>query len=243
VGRPPAALRRRTARTTSRTGPDGRAPARTLATRSLARGDPTGWFEELYRAAERGEAKVPWVDRRTNPLLAEWTARTRLRGRGKEALVIGCGLGDDAEFLAVRGFRTTAFDVAPTAIRGAKRRFPRSRVRYLVLDLDHAPGSWRRRFDLVLEAYTVQVLRGSVRRRAICRNASFVRPEGRLWMVARARRPTEGRGAMPWPLTRKELLAFASDGLTVTKVEELFDRETPPVRRWRAEFRRPDVRA
>lgn len=32
------------------------------------------------------------------------------------AVVIGCGLGDDAEYLASMGYEVTAFDISPTAI-------------------------------------------------------------------------------------------------------------------------------
>lgn len=36
-----------------------------LATRSLAAGDPTGWFEQLYAAGESGRIILPWS--RTEP--------------------------------------------------------------------------------------------------------------------------------------------------------------------------------
>jgi protein-L-isoaspartate O-methyltransferase len=45
---------------------------------------------------------------------------------GKRALVVGCGLGYDAEFLARLGYAVTGFDVAPTAIERAVRENPGS---------------------------------------------------------------------------------------------------------------------
>ncbi|MDZ7952448.1 hypothetical protein [Nostoc sp. DedQUE09] len=39
---------------------------------------------------------------------------------GQKALVIGCGLGDDAEALAHLGFEVTTFDISPTAMSDDK---------------------------------------------------------------------------------------------------------------------------
>ena len=47
---------------------------------------------------------------------------------GKKALKIGCGLGDDAEYLTETGMEVTAFDISETAIRWCHERFPDSRV-------------------------------------------------------------------------------------------------------------------
>ena len=51
-------------------------------------------------------------------------------GRGL-AIVTGCGLGDDAEHVASLGYATIAFDVSPTAVAAARRRFPRSAGQYV----------------------------------------------------------------------------------------------------------------
>ena len=56
------------------------------------------------------------------------------------ALVVGCGLGDDAEFIAGLGFSVVAFDISASAIAAAQQRFPQSTVRYRVADLMAAPG-------------------------------------------------------------------------------------------------------
>ena len=101
-----------------------RARARQLSAESVAAGDATGWFERLYAEAEAGVSVVPWADGLPDPHLVEWAERdgsAGLDGAGRRALVVGCGLGYDAEFLAGRGFAVTAFDLAPTAIAGAKR--------------------------------------------------------------------------------------------------------------------------
>ena len=131
--------------------------------------DETAWFEQLYAAAETGDAQVPWFRGGPNPFLEQWVRERAGDGRGRRALVIGTALGDDAEMLAARGFAVTAFDVAPTAIERARRRFPSSSVEYVVADLLDLPAEWHGAFDLVAEAITVQALPLTKIGRASCR--------------------------------------------------------------------------
>ena len=120
-------------------------------------GDPTAWFDRLYRAAEAGEAVVPWNRRAPHRLLVEW-AQGHGVVEGVRALVVGCGLGDDAEYVASLGHATIAFDVAEAAVEGARRRFPASDVEYVVADVLDPPARWQEAFGLVLESLTVQSL-------------------------------------------------------------------------------------
>lgn len=212
-----------------------RTRARALASEAIARGDAVGWFERLYAEAERGEAVVPWADLAPNPHVVEWLDRERpAPGR---ALDIGCGLGDTAEDLARRGFAVVAFDVAPTAVEQARRRFPRSRVDYRVADLLALPPDLEGAFDLVVECYTLQVLPPKARGRAVDALRRTLRPGGTLLVVARGREPAEPAGQMPWPLTRTEVESIQAPGLALSGFEDFTDREDPPVRRLRAWFR------
>ena len=202
--------------------------------------DATGWFEPLYRAAEAGEATVPWDDHAASPLLVSWAASRGLRGDGRRAIVVGCGLGDDAEHVASLGFRTLAFDIAPTAIAGARRRFPGSAVEYVVADLLELPAEWRFAFDLVVEHITVQALPESVRAAAIAAVAGLVAPGGTLLVISGARSEGERADGPPWPLVRAEVESFATGGVEVVAIEEVAAGTGRPwSRAWRAEFRRP----
>src|SRR5262245_37485145 len=213
-----------------------RSRARALAQEAVARGEPLAWFEALYREAEAGATVVPWADLVPNPHLVEWLdAHPALRGR---ALDVGTGLGDNAEELARRGFEVVAFDVAATAVAEARRRFPGSRVRYEVANLLAPPAGWLAAFDLVAETYTLQVLPPPERASAACALRTAVAPGGTLLVIARGREPDEPEGAMPWPLTRAEVEAIAADHLALTAFEDFVDAEEPPVRRFRATFRR-----
>ena len=197
----------------------------------------TDWFEPLYAAAEAGEATVPWDSHAASPLLVEWTAASVSDGRGRRAVVVGCGLGDDAAHIASLGFETVAFDIAPTAVRGARRRFPRSAVEWVVADLLDLPSAWLRAFDLVVEVITVQALPDPPRAAAIAAVSSLVAPGGTLIVVSGARSAGEAVNGPPWPLTRGEIEAFATGGVEAVRIEDLRGQPEPWARRWRAEFR------
>jgi len=216
-----------------------RGRARELAAQFNQQGDPIGWFDVLYREAEEGVSEVPWADRGVNPNLLEFWSAHPQDTAGKLALVIGTGLGDDAEQLAAWGFGATAFDISETAIRACHKRFPASPVHYAAANLLDPPASWLGKFDFVFEANTIQALPGEIRSKAIEGAARFLKPEGLLLVVARAREPEDHVGELPWPLTRSELDGFTRAGLTEESFEDFLDREDPPVRRFRVLYKRP----
>lgn len=211
-----------------------------LAERSIAAGDPTAWFEQVYAAAEAGQTEVPWDRRAPSRFLVEWAERRGLNGsRGKRAVVVGCGLGEDAEYVAGLGYQTVAFDISPTAIATARRRFPGSAVEYRTANLLDPPGGWHRAFDLVVESLTLQALPDPPRREAIPRVGDFVAAGGTVIVIARARDDGEDVEGPPWALTRSEIDAIGQAGLEPVRIEDLRDEALPWPRRWRAEFRRP----
>lgn len=217
-----------------------RTRARELAAEFHRKGDPTGWFEVLYREAEEGKSTIPWDDRHPTPHLVGFWMQHPLPAEGKSALVTGCGLGDDAEQLAKWGFRTTAFDISETAIRACRKRFPSSRVSYHAANLLEPPAYWSGQFDFVFEANTLQVLPEALRPQATKNIAGFLRPGGHLLVIARHREPSEPEGQMPWPLTRSEVSAFTAHGLEEVLFDTLPDVEEPEVRRFRVLFRLPE---
>lgn len=203
-----------------------------LAARALAEGRPTGWFEELYAAGERGETTVPWDRAAAGPELVHWLAGLG-PADGRRAVVIGCGLGGDAETVGALGFATTAFDIAPTAVATARRRHPGSPVDYQVADLLDPPASWVGAFAVVVEIITVQALPVALRAPATAAVAALVAPGGQLLVVEYVRADDSAPSAQPpWAFTRAEITAFAEHGLELTALEQT------PATRWRAEFRR-----
>ncbi len=222
------------------TGIDPDEYTRRLAAESLADNDPTAWFERLYSEARGGAAVVPWDVVEPHFVLAEWARGRPLDGTGKRALVVGAGLGRDAEFIARFGFDTTAFDISPSAVEDARRRHAGSPVHYRQADLLEPPPEWTQAFDLVIESLTVQSLPDPPRQAAIAQVARLVGPGGTLLVVAAGRADHEPlEPGPPWPLVRAEVEAFATDGVQPVLIEELRDPGPPPRLRWRAEFRRP----
>jgi threonine dehydrogenase-like Zn-dependent dehydrogenase len=192
--------------------------------------DPTGFFARLYAAARAGEARIPWDRGGPREPLVEWARMRRVAGAGRRALVVGAGLGGDAEFTASLGFSTVAFDAVDTAVEMARERHPGSAVSYVVADLLDPPEEWREAFDLVVECLTVQSLPPPLHPAATERVAGFVAPGGTLIAIASV---AEGApGGPPWPLTRAEIGAFATGGVRVRFIER-----TGSI--WRAEFTRP----
>ncbi|MEO9139844.1 MAG: methyltransferase domain-containing protein [Jatrophihabitans sp.] len=206
--------------------------AGSLAAQSLAQGDPTGWFDRLYRAAADGATLVPWDSDSANPILVDWSAGLPA-AIGQRAMVVGCGLGRDAEHLAWLGYDTTAFDVAPTAIAGARARYPDSIVDYRVADLFALPDEWIARFDLVVESYTVQALPVALHTRASAAVTSLVAPAGTLLVISAVGASGVDVAGPPWPLTAAEIDRFAADGLEVRAREQVPGRS---IAHWRVEF-------
>jgi SAM-dependent methyltransferase len=220
------------------TGRDWEDLAHQLAGRSAAAGDPTGWSDQLYAAGVAGSVSMPWSREAPSPLLAEWARTREPPGAGRRAIVVGCGLGADAEYVAGLGYDTVAFDVAETAIQVARKRYPDSSVEYMVADLLDPPAEWLRAFDLVVEVVTVQALREPARHTAIVNVGRLVAPGGTLIVVsARWQEADAVDDGPPWPLRRDEIDAFATDGLRPVRVEAI-DPEPPVWARWLAEFRR-----
>jgi hypothetical protein len=197
--------------------------------------DPLAWFERLYAEVEDGTAKAPWDRGGPNPLLVEWAEARELDGTGRRAIVVGAGLGDDAEYFASRGFDTVAFDLAATAVQLSRRRFPGSRVDYRVANLLETPPEWHGAFDLVIESITVQSMPPEMHPPGIEAVAGLVAPGGTLLLHSGGRAEGELVDGPPWPLTRTEVEAFATGGLETVRIEELHG----DVFRWRAEFMRP----
>jgi SAM-dependent methyltransferase len=204
-----------------------------LSARAIADGQPTAWFDRLYAEGATGEVSMPWDRDEPHVLLREWAQARGLDDAGKRAVVVGCGLGADAEYLAARGFATTGFDIAATAVRLARERHPDSTVDYRVADLLDLPGAWRGPFDLVVEIFTVQALPDPPRAEAMAAIRSLVAPGGTL--LAIAFRYVDGDDpdvGPPFSLTRSTMDALADDELTVVRAEEL---DGP---RWRVEYSR-----
>lgn len=112
-------------------------------------------FDKMYRGEPSVEGApaptvVPWDIGQVQPRLAELEALGVITG---EVLDIGCGLGDNAIFLASKGHSVTALDGSPTAIERAKARAEKANatVTFDVADATELAG-YENRFDTVVDS-------------------------------------------------------------------------------------------
>jgi SAM-dependent methyltransferase len=203
------------------------------------RGDPTGWCDTVYRNAKGDFRAVFWADLASNPHLVSWLEDHPVVESGLQAVTVGCGVGDDAEELAAHGYQVTAFDIAPAAIDLCCKRYPASRVEYLVADLFNHPPDWSQKFDLVFECNTIQILPGAYRRRALQAIANLVAPGGVALVSCRSRHSGEREDEFPLPLDRPEIDGFIHAGLKEESFLAYDDNQEPPVPHFFACYRKP----
>jgi len=194
---------------------------RELQEEFAARGDVMGWFDALYREAAGDNEVIPWADLEPNSYFHKWAEANRLKGDGRTALVVGCGLGDDAKYLHDLGFKVTAFDLSPTAIEWAKKLYGDTDIQFEAADLFQPAPGWLGAFDFVLEIYTIQPLPLEMRPRVIDSIAAFVAEGGELVVVTRGRGDDEEPNTVPWPCSRRDLSRFSENVLVETGFVEI----------------------
>jgi len=212
---------------------------REIAAEHTARGDQLGWFDAVYSEASGNIDNIPWADLEPNHFFKRWANERGLKGEGRKALVVGCGLGYDARYLFEVGFDVTAFDLSRTAIEWAKTLHNDTNILFEAADLFQPFRGWVGSFDFVLEIYTIQPLPMEMRSRAIDSVASFVAPGGELVVVCRGREDEEEVGQIPYPLSRNDLSRFEENGLDETEFVEMPDDEEESVRRFVVHYKRP----
>mgnify|MGYP001817338713 CR=1 FL=1 len=172
------------------------------------------FFETIYESADHEDlSTIPWATLAPNVYL-EKHLTLHEPVSGKKALVIGCGLGDDALILEKHGYEVEAFDISPSAIDLAKKRHPESKVDFHVGDIFNLPEASKEKYDFVYEGLTIQSLPPSQREKLVKIIVSLVTHGGELFVYANTQDDADNYGGPPWPLYDDEFVFFEKEGLT-----------------------------
>ena len=164
----------------------------------------SAWFNDLYSEHKENHKNIPWAKLEVNPLLKSYLDESK-EHQGK-ALVIGCGLGDDARALELAGYDVLAIDVAEQALELAQERFSDSKILFEKQDIFDMPNKYHKDFDFVFEAFTIQSLPVEFREKMIKAVANTVAINGKLLLVAHKKKIT--LSGPPWPLKKEEVDLF-----------------------------------
>lgn len=179
--------------------------------------NPTEWFENLYSGTTVEGGGVPWANMEPHPCFKAWLSENKLDGTGKKALVVGCGMGDDAIALEALGFEVVAFDVSSSAIDLCKKRFGGSSIEFVTADLLEGIPSWKEKFDFVLEIFTIQALPPKYESQLINNIADMVAKGGELLVVTEVQSAERDfQNGPPWVLNEGYIKAFEDLGLENT---------------------------
>lgn len=188
------------------------------------------YFEQVYSTHQQNTQNIPWATHAPNDFLVDYLNRETIES-GKKALVIGCGLGDDAVHLAEAGYHVDAIDISPTAIQIAQERYAQSGVNFFVADIFHMPRDFGEHYDFIYEGLTIQSLPRALRQELIETIIALLNPNGAILIYANVQEDHHNFGGPPWPLYRHELALFEKHGLI--KSYELSQAEPKPVAPYR----------
>lgn len=198
------------------------------------------WFEELYKNNYNQSEKIPWASMRANAHLIEYLQKNPAceKGHKPKAIVIGCGLGDDAKAIADAGYATTAIDISESAIAWCKERFIGEDVEFLVHDVFELPSEMIGAYDFVYEALTIQSLPLQFREAIIRAITSLLAPEAEMLVIAHVKDESSKRAGPPWPLVQEELEYFIHAGLSLDALEVIQEPSHISDQKFKALFRR-----
>lgn len=177
-------------------------------------GKPNDWFEVLYSGTNESGEGVPWANMAPHPVFKNWIDKAPELIEEKTALVIGCGMGDDAIELESKGYKVTAFDVSKSAIELCRKRFPNSKVDFVQADLIKGIPDWNKKFDFVLEIFTIQALPPKYEEVLIKNVADLVADNGKLVVITEIQKEKRVfENGPPWLLNTNYIESFENHGL------------------------------
>ena len=100
------------------------------------------------------------------------------------AVVLGCGTGTNAIYLAGKGFEVTGIDIAPTALMRARQKARKAevKVRFLLADVLAPPELWP--FDLIFDRGCYHGVRRQNAAGYVDTARRLTRPQSRILLLA-----------------------------------------------------------
>ena len=169
-----------------------------------------GGFNEMY------EGTPPWDIGRPQPVIVKLADQGAIRG---DVLDVGCGTGENALFLASRGFRVVGLDGAPRAIAKARAKALQrgAPVEFVVGDALKLEAL-KRNFDTVIDSGLFHTFGDKERVKFVRSLHGVIRPGGSYFMIAFSEKEPGDWG--PRRVTQGEIRATFKDGWTVRSIEE-----------------------
>jgi SAM-dependent methyltransferase len=140
-------------------------------------------YDALYRGESPGDGVAPmttppWDNKAASEWVIGWQARGWVHGH---VLDIGCGLGDNAIYLAKNGHTVTGLDISPTALTTAEQRAKDAGVdvKFAVADSTKLDG-YTDAFDTVIDSGLFHSLDEEGRRRYVAAVHRASRPGATL---------------------------------------------------------------
>lgn len=137
---------------------------------------------EQWDARYRQEGRAPWDIGRPSRELVKAVGEGELRPC--RAVVLGCGTGTNAVYLASQGFDVTGIDIAPTALTRAGEKAEKAgvRVRWVLADVTNPPEV--EPFDLVYDRGCYHGVRRQNAVRYVASLRRLTRPGARILILA-----------------------------------------------------------
>jgi cyclopropane fatty-acyl-phospholipid synthase-like methyltransferase len=190
---------------------------------------PDNWFDAAYQGTP------PWDIGRAQPQFERLAASGQIQGRVLDA---GCGTGENALYLAARGFDVVGIDGSPTAIEKAREKAKERRlnVTFDVADALDLPTP-QRPYDTVIDSGLFHVFSDDQRPRFRDSLGRVIRDGGNYLMMCFSERQPGDWG--PRRVTQAEIRSVFGKGWRVNYIEPSeFDTNGGPAFAWLASISR-----
>jgi 2-polyprenyl-3-methyl-5-hydroxy-6-metoxy-1,4-benzoquinol methylase len=181
-------------------------------------------FDALYRGESPAEGvpameTPPWDTKAPKESVVAWHDAGLVHG---EVLDIGCGLGDNAIYLAQRGFKVTGLDLSPTALSTAEQRAADAgvTVRFAVADATKLDG-YTAAFDTIIDSGMFHCLDDDGKRSYTEAAHRATRPGANMLMSCFS--DANPQAELPVPVVSEKTLRETLDGAgwQITSLEQM----------------------